>query len=81
MNSNEGSVVRIDVLTPSEREDKIVGKKVKAKLMHSAYWLDPDEAIAFADALKAAATLAKYHDEADALLFENIRLRGFLNGQ
>ena len=50
-------------------------------MMHAAYWLDPDEAIAFAEALKASATLAKYHDHCDEMLFEEIRLQGFLNGK
>ena len=80
INSNESSVVRIDVLAPGEVDDPLTGaKKVKAKLMHTAYWLDPDEAIQLAEALKAAAVLVKHHDETDRQLFEEIRLQRHLN--
>lgn len=81
VSGKEGSVVRIDVLTPGEIVDGVVGKKRRAKMMHSAYWLDPDEAIALAEALKASATLAKHYDHCDEMLFEEIRLQGFLNGK
>lgn len=51
------------------------GGKIKGKTMHTAYWLDPDEAIGLAEALKAAAVLAKHHDESDQKLFEELEMR------
>lgn len=70
----EGSVVRVDVLTASETPVG-GGWKIKAKQMHTAYWLTPDEAISLAEALKAAAVLAKHHDEADQKLFLELEVR------
>lgn len=44
--------------------------------MHTAYWLEISEAVALAEALKAAATLAAQHDTVAEDLFNQLPLRG-----
>jgi len=76
----DGSLVRIDVLTPNESDHPGVGK-VRAQMMSAAFWLEVDEAVRLGEALMAAAVLVKQKGRAATDLFEQRELMRYLNDE